>query len=362
MTLRRPGPLYSMSIEDTLQSLLDAAPRVRLDAGDRIVVLSDLHLGNGGPRDDFRPNADLVRHVLRDHYLASGFSLVLNGDIEELQRFRYRDILAAWGPVLEVFRQFDARTALYRILGNHDEALPAVAYANAVVGSVRDALCLSFLEDTILLFHGHQATIFFERFNWFSEFFLRHFANTLRIPNMPARYESGKRYLTEQRVYAFSSSRKIVSIIGHTHRPLFESLSKIDTLRFRIEQLCRDYPSVSPRARQAIATAIAVCRRELDRVWEKDRENGLRSSLYNKQICVPCLFNSGCGIGKRGVTAIEIAGGDIALVHWFDRTRGERHLTEEGRPAERLGATTYYRTVIKQDKLRYVFARIKLLS
>jgi hypothetical protein len=49
-------------------------------------------------------------------------------------------------------------------------------------------------------------------------------------------------------VYGFSSRRKIVSIIGHIHRPLFESLSKIDTLKYRIEQLCRHYPLASPPA------------------------------------------------------------------------------------------------------------------
>jgi hypothetical protein len=223
-------------------------------------------------------------------------------------------------------------------------------------------LRISFDGRTIFLFHGHQATIFFERFNSVAGFFLRHVAHRLRIPNMPVMYESRKKYLTEHRVYDFSRSRKLVSVIGHTHRPLFESLSKIDTLRFRIEQLCRDHSSASPRARAAIETAISACRQELERLWDKDRKNGLRSSLYNEQISIPCLFNSGCAIGKRGFTAIEIAGGQIALVHWFDRERGERHMIDEGRPAERLGATSYYRAVLKQDRLLYVFTRMRLLT
>jgi hypothetical protein len=175
-------------------------------------------------------------------------------------------------------------------------------------------------------------------------------------------YESRKKYRTEHRVYAFSSSRKIVSIIGHTHRPLFESLSKIDTIRYRIEQLCRDYSAVSPRARAVIEAVIANYRRELARLWDRDREDGLRSSLYNAQICIPCLFNSGCAIGKRGVTAIEIADGAISLVHWFDRARGEPRLDGEERAAQRLDSTDYYRTVLKQDKLEYIFSRIRLLA
>jgi predicted phosphodiesterase len=355
---RIPSPL---SIEGNLQKLYEQAPRVPLDPADRIVIMSDLHLGDGGPRDDFLPNAGLINDILRDYYLQGGYSLVLNGDIEELQRFSYARIRARWNQLLALFEEFRRRTTLYKIVGNHDEGLRS-AVEKRSAESLLDAVCFTFQGDTLFVFHGHQATIFFERFNGVSGFFLRHVANTLRIPNVPVVYESRKKYLTEHRVYAFSSSRKVVSIIGHTHRPLFESLSKIDTLRFRIEQLCRDYPSVSPRARTAIETAILSYRTELARLWEKDRQNGLRSSLYNEQISIPCLFNSGCAIGKRGVTALEIAGGEISLVHWFDRTRGERHMREEGRPAERLGATSYYRSVLKQDKLQYVFTRIRLLA
>ena len=355
-----PGPAYTRSIEGTLQKLLDDAPRVPLGPGDRVVVLSDLHLGDGGARDDFRHNAGLVEEALREHYLPAGFSLVLNGDIEELQRFRYDSIRARWADLLALFEDFRRRTALYRIVGNHDETLPDVAAGRA--GPLLSSVRLTFEGDSLLLFHGHQATIFFERFNAVAGFFLRHVAHRLRIPNVPVMYESSKKYLTEHRVYDFSRSRKVVSVIGHTHRPLFESLSKIDTLRFPIEQLCRDHSSASAGARADIESAISACRQELERLWDRDRENGLRSSLYNEQISIPCLFNSGCATGKRGFTAIEIAGGQIALVHWFDRERSERHMSEDGRPAERLGATSYYRAVIKQDRLQYVFTRIRLLT
>jgi predicted phosphodiesterase len=352
--------LRNPAIEATLQRLFDTAPRIRLARHGRYVIFSDFHLGDGGSRDDFRRNAMLIRTVLRSYYLESRYALVLNGDIEELQRFRLEEIRARWKDIFDLFEEFRAARGLYKIVGNHDEAL----MKNMVTGGfpLLPALRLTFHDDTIFIFHGHQATIFFERFNMVSGFFLRYFANTLRIPNVPVTYESRKKYRTEHRVYSFSSSRKIVSIIGHTHRPLFESLSKIDTVRFRIEQLCRDYPTVSRRSRAAIETAIAGYRRELSQLWEEDRKDGLRSSLYNEQISIPCLFNSGSAIGKSGVTAIEIVDGAISLVHWFDRARGSHHLVEEGNPPERLGRTEYYRTVLKQDKLEYIFGRIRLLA
>ncbi|HEY9593648.1 MAG TPA: metallophosphoesterase, partial [Spirochaetia bacterium] len=344
--------LYRSGIEGTLQAVYDSAPERALTPKSRFVILSDLHMGDGSSRDDFRHNAALVQEVLRDYYLAQGYGLVLNGDIEELQRFRLPAIRRQWKDHFDLFETFRRETGLFKIVGNHDDGLRLVL--RTPDRPLFDAVRFTWKNDTLFLFHGHQATIFFERFNDVSEFFLRYGANLLQIHNTPVAYESSKKYRTEHRVYAFSAARKIVSVIGHTHRPLFESLSKIDTLRFRIEQLVRDYTGVSPRARAAIETAITVYRRELARLWERDREDGLRSSLYNEQICVPCLFNSGCAIGKRGVTAIEIADGRIGLVHWFDPSRPSRHAPEDGGIAERLGDTSYYRTVFKQDKLDYI--------
>lgn len=360
------------TIEETLQKLFDSSATLELSAADRLVVVSDLHLGDGSSRDDFLPNGELLEEVLRRYYLSNKFSLVLNGDIEELQRYSFDAITRRWGSLYGLFRKF---ATVHRIVGNHDEALWH-ADPRLLDHPLLASLRLSFGSDTIFIFHGHQATIFFERFNDVSGFFLRHFANRLRIRNIPVHYESTKRYRTEHRVYAFSSARKIVSVIGHTHRPLFESLSKIDTLRFRIEQLCRDYPAVSPRARQAIEKVVEGYKSELAHLWEKDRRDGMRSSLYNEQLSVPCLFNSGCAIGKRGVTAIEIAEGQIALVHWFDRRRSDRYLaggngSRDGSarhsPADatathRLEGTDFYRTVLKKDRLSYVFSRIRLLA
>lgn len=353
--------IYGRLIEDNLRRLLDSSPRIPFSSKDRLVIFSDLHLGDGGPRDDFIPNGELLATVLRDHYLSRGFSLALNGDIEELQRFSLPAIRARWSELFELFDEFKRKTTLYKIVGNHDERLGLDGDEESA--GLLEAVRLMYEGNTLFIFHGHQATVFFERFNWISEFFLRHVANALHISNFPVTYESRKRYWTENRVYAFSSSRRIVSIIGHTHRPLFESLSKIDTLKFRIEQLCRHYPLASPDMRAEIEKSISVYSRELKHLWEKNRKDGLREGLYDSRISIPCLFNSGCAIGKRGVTAIEIENGRIALVHWFDRRKSDRYLSDSfERAAKQLEGTDYFRAVLKEDYLSYIFSRIKLLG
>jgi hypothetical protein len=98
---------------------------------------------------------------------------------------------------------------------------------------------------------------------------------------------------------------------------------------------------------------------------------------------VPCLFNSGCAVGKRGFTALEIEDERIALVHWFDRRRSDRHLRRAPGPTgvfgvsdvgleetpdrsplppEQLGDSDFFRLVLNRDSLDYIFTRIRLLG
>jgi metallophosphoesterase superfamily enzyme len=82
-----------------LEDLYDRVPLRTLTEGDRYVVFSDLHMGNGSRLDDFRINAELFVSVLRQFYRDRGYHLVLNGDVEELQRFSMREIVTTWRDV-----------------------------------------------------------------------------------------------------------------------------------------------------------------------------------------------------------------------------------------------------------------------
>jgi hypothetical protein len=88
----------------------------------------------------------------------------------------------------------------------------------------------------------------------------------------------------------------------------------------------------------------------------------MSSGLYNNELLVPALFNSGCTIGKRGITGLEISHGTIALVHWFDRKISDKYLKYNGYNPERYNDSDYFRVVIKQDYLDYIFTRTELLA
>jgi len=162
-------------------------------------------------------------------------------------------------------------------------------------------------------------------------------------------------------VYAFARAHRRLVLIGHTHRPLFESLSRLDALRFRIEELCRQVPSAGGRRRAALEGELAARKAALEQVLAKRGRTEV-GTLYTSPLLVPCLFNSGCCIGRRGITGLEIADGSIALVHWFDRNRSERFLESQERAAEPLEDGPYHRVVLEQDSLAYLLTRVRLLA
>ena len=342
-----------------LSNLFRQTPTVPLNQDDRIVIFSDLHLGNGKRTDDFRTNSELFYRVLRDYYEDGGYTLILNGDIEELQRFRLSDIVTRWRRIYELFDRFDRDGRLHRLIGNHDLDLRDDADHGF---RIRDAMRLSYHGNTIFVFHGHQTSLRFERFNKLVEFGLRWFANPLRITNYTVAHDSMKRFRTEEHVYEFASDHKLLSIIGHTHRPLFESMSKVDSIKFEVERLCRKYPKAGPRKRATIEQRIDFYRSELERIDLDSDARASVASLYNANLVVPCMFNSGTVIGKRGMTCLEIVEGRIALVHWFDDTRTSKYLRYEPYETTQLPGTDFHRVEVKSESLDYIFARISLLA
>lgn len=348
-------------ISEALADMYSTSPGRIIGNQDNIIIFSDLHLGSGSVNDDFSRNARLFETVLREYYLEKGFSLILNGDIEELQKFHLSVIVQQWRTIYKLFSDFASGPGLIKIVGNHDSELCLESEIPGW-GGIYHSYLLHYGKHDIFLFHGHQASKYFQRYNKLAGWLLKYIVRPLRIKNVSVSHSSKKQYKTERRVYDFSSRNKIVSIIGHTHRPLFESLSKADSLKYKIEHYLRRYSGSEGEERVRIGNYIRRLKRELSSVYESHPEYGLRSSLYNREIIVPSLFNSGCVIGKRGITGIEIREGKIALVHWFDRERSNKYFNYNGLDPEALDNTDFFRMVLKEDSLEYIFSRIELLA
>ncbi len=347
-----------------LDQLLETAMPVRLDSSSKVLILSDLHMGNGGRLDEFRHNSGLVKTMLERFYLPEQYSLVLNGDIEELFKFSFESIHSRWGDFYDLFAAFRNNGFFWKTYGNHDAAL-LDNKGYPLASSLVESLKFQYGNDTLLLFHGHQAALFlWQTCSLLSRaiiFFLRYIAKPTGIKNFSVAYNNRRRFAIEKAIYEFSNQSRVVSIIGHTHRPLFESLSKGDYLNYRIEDLCRGYSAADEEERSAIELKIVELKRELNECYRKGKAIGLRSGIYNN-ITIPSVFNSGCTIGKRSITALEIEGGMIRLVYWYNGRQDRNYISERDNSPMELESTGYSRIVLNEDSLDYVFSRLRLLA
>ncbi len=353
--------LASEIITQNLDTLLREAPRHALTAADKWVVFSDLHMGDGGDNDDFLPNADLFSYVLERQYLQEGYSLVLNGDVEELQRYAYASIARQWGGVYALFDAFYRQGRLVKIVGNHDYDL-ILKTSKASPYPHHNAFVLTYGPHQLLLFHGHQASLYYTQHNALIGFFLRYIAQPLGINNYSVAYDSRKQFKIEKRVYGYASRRKIAALIGHTHRPLFESMSKTDSLKFQIETLLRQYPTLPAGEARAVEKKVVAFRNQLLKANANRKASLAGSSRYSTDLLIPCLFNSGCVISPGGMTCLEISGESLALVHYYDERVKAARPGESTGPGVVLGSSPYHRLVLQQEPLSYIFSRISLLA
>ena len=343
-----------------LEKLYKSSPVLTVLKNDKIVVFSDLHMGDGRSMDDFHRNSKLFLTALNKFYLKNNYILILNGDVEELHRYKLSGIKGQWKEIYETFCRFKDKNRLYKIYGNHDSKI--FGYKESEPGCpTLKSLVLNINDKKLFIYHGHQASFYYNTFDDFMSLDLKFVAVPLRIKSYSVAHNNTKKSHIEKMAYDFSRRKKIISLIGHTHRPLFESRSKLDTLKYRMEFLLRKYQNTALEKKLALEKEIKQCKKDIERHVGRGKEHSI-STLYSEDIIVPCVFNSGSVIGKRGMTAIEIADGDISLVHWYSSDIDKKYVKKDLDYLMKLDGTNYTRHILKHDSLDYIFTRIRLLS
>ncbi len=125
-----------MNISRRLDQILQK-PDLIIKYNRPIVFFSDLHMGDGGPADNFAKNSVLFRKTLK-HYIDDNFLIILVGDIWELWQFTKEEIALAYPEIY--FPLLDR----IQLAGNHDREL-----------KYRESLLITGNEN-ILVIHGHQ--------------------------------------------------------------------------------------------------------------------------------------------------------------------------------------------------------------
>ena len=159
---------------------------------------------------------------------------------------------------------------------------------------------------TIFLTHGHQGDAQSDG-NWFSKFFVgwiwAPLQSLLRInPNTPA-YNAEKKTLHNSIMYEWSSEQKnMLLITGHTHQPVFESLT-------HMEKLYKEFQLAGKEKNNAQLNGL------LDEIKKVEKEFTVVAVNYMNM--KPSYFNTGCCCFSDGdITGIEIADGFIRLIKW----------------------------------------------
>ena len=159
---------------------------------------------------------------------------------------------------------------------------------------------------TIFLTHGHQGDASSDG-NWFSKFFVANIwaplQSYLRInPNTPA-YDEDIKTLHNLIMYEWSAKYKNLALItGHTHQPVFESLT-------HPERLYRQLGEAIKANNKEEATKIE------NEIKQRGRDYKTTPAQY--LTVKPSYFNSGCCCFRDGdITGIEITYEKIMLIKW----------------------------------------------
>ena len=232
-------------------SSLPEVERVRhitLTPGMKLIVMSDMHRGDGSGADDFAKNSLIYRCAL-EHYLEEGFTYIELGDAEELwENDNFDQIYITHTPVYELLAKFHdpdpAKTRYLKVWGNHDlywkdnEAVyrtlfPDIAIHEGIVLESGNREDNDEMGRVILLIHGHQAdpkccgegavvSKFFVHYFW-PDLQRCGVKDPTRAALNPGLCNEVDRRLHE---WANNNDQGIAAIIaGHTHRAVFENLS-----------------------------------------------------------------------------------------------------------------------------------------
>lgn len=296
----------------------------------KFVIFSDQHKGGRNGADDFIL-AEANYLAALEHYDKNGFCLIGLGDCEELWENTLGKVKDSYPKTFEAEKKFVARKAFVKVLGNHDLFWGNDPFAWWQLKKLYDedirvyeAVILNVVTGNAVLnifcTHGHQGDAQSDG-NWFSKFFVARIwaplQAYLRINPNTAAYNTEKKTLHNEIMYEWSAQQKNALLItGHTHQPVFTSLTHIERLYKQLQRAKAD----------GDARAINELEAEI-----RKREIEFSAVSVDYLVMKPTYFNSGCCCFVDGdITGIEIENGFIRLIKWtLTDEKPERQVLEE---------------------------------
>jgi predicted phosphodiesterase len=297
----------------------------------KIIVFSDQHKGRKNGADDFALAEPNYLAAL-EYYDREKFHLVSLGDAEELWENTLLQVRKHNALSFAAEKKFLEREAFTKIFGNHDldwDIDPlAPVYLKEIYGKPIIALEAVMLQTTvggqllnIFCTHGHQGDLQSDG-SWFSKFFVSKIWAPLQAylrinPNTPA-YDTNLKTRHNSMMYDWSAQQQnLILITGHTHQPVFESLT-------HIERLSRQQKQALYETNKEWAEAI-----DAEMQWRRKDDDYIREDYLKLR---PTYFNSGCCCFSDGdISGIEISGGCIRLIKWKTTDGVSKRIVQEER-------------------------------
>ena len=315
-----------------------------LKENSRIIIFSDQHRGRKNGADDFM-KAEGSYLLALEYYFQNKFQFISLGDSEELWENLLFQVTKHNTLTFEAEKKFVFQDRFFKIFGNHDlywdNSPIATQQLKAIYGkdlrvfegvilekeveennmqlaagsrqlkqeetySETAELPTADCKLTIFLTHGHQGDASSDG-NWFSKFFVANIwaplQSYLRLNfNTPA-YDEDLKTSHNLIMYEWSAKYKdLVLITGHTHQPVFESLTHPERLYKKLGDAMK-----ANRIDEANEIEAEIKRRG------RDYKTTPAQFLDIK----PSYFNTGCCCFRDGdITGIEITFEKIKLVKW----------------------------------------------
>jgi predicted phosphodiesterase len=295
----------------------------------KFIIFSDQHKGAKDGSDDFRTAEPNYIRAL-EHYFNEGFHFISLGDSEELWENLIWNVIAKNKLSAAAEQQFIAAKRFTKVFGNHDlfwhndplasfhlkkiygEVVPV--YEGVVLQTVFEGN-----ETNLFLTHGHQGDGQSDGnplSAWIVSRIWAPLQSYLNInPNTPA-YQKEMKSTHNRFMYEWSKeTNNPVLITGHTHQPVFASLTHLERL----------YKKLIGAEKQNNQQLVQQLKNEID--FRRNEYDYVAANYMNMR---PFYFNTGCCCFSDGdITGIEIADGKIRLVKWKNNETASQRLTLE---------------------------------
>ncbi len=283
---------------------------------DRLIIFSDQHKGARNGADDFAIAAPAYRAALT-YYNEQRFRFINLGDCEELWENTLSKVKKNNKDEFIAETAFVQRDAFVKVIGNHDlywgndplAGLELEALFGKKIKAWEGVILRTRIDEEelrIFCTHGHQGDMNSDG-NWFTKFFISRIwgplQSYLQINTNEPSNNAYKKTVHNEIMYEWSADQdQILLITGHTHQPVFESLTHIERL-YRQMDMARENNDDETIKKIQEETNLY-----------QDRFNNL---VFDYKKILPTYFNTGCCCFSDGdITGIEIANGCIRLVKW----------------------------------------------